>query len=191
MRIGCKTGGPGDGVSYWGSHGQTVRVGRSARNTVQQETFEGENREFRGFVAVRESFLREIWVWHPLAWHKRAIRESFLRENFTSSSPSKVSRYTVLTHNVRDSDKPKSLACTCIELQHLGLWMYRLINNTSHPAVGSLSLYLCLLSWLMLYLLRRTTKASLSLHRPPAHTTYKYTQVTILENRESWKVCYM
>ena len=29
MRIGCKTGGPGDGVSYRGSHGQTVRVGRS------------------------------------------------------------------------------------------------------------------------------------------------------------------
>ena len=29
MRIGRKTGGPGDGVSYRGSHGQTVRVGRS------------------------------------------------------------------------------------------------------------------------------------------------------------------
>ena len=33
MRIGCKTGGPGDGVSYRGSHGQTVRVGRSALST--------------------------------------------------------------------------------------------------------------------------------------------------------------
>ena len=32
MRIGCKTGGPGDGVSYRGSHGQTVRVGRSGRS---------------------------------------------------------------------------------------------------------------------------------------------------------------
>ena len=31
MRIGCKTGGPGDGVLYRGSHGQTVRVGRSER----------------------------------------------------------------------------------------------------------------------------------------------------------------
>ena len=30
MTIGCKTGGPGEGVSYRGSHGQTVRVGRSA-----------------------------------------------------------------------------------------------------------------------------------------------------------------
>ena len=30
MRIGCKIGGTGDGVSYQGSHGQTVRVGRSA-----------------------------------------------------------------------------------------------------------------------------------------------------------------
>ena len=29
MTIGCKTGGPGEGVSYRGSHGQTVRVGRS------------------------------------------------------------------------------------------------------------------------------------------------------------------
>ena len=29
MRIGCKTGGLGDGVSYRESHGQTVRVGRS------------------------------------------------------------------------------------------------------------------------------------------------------------------
>ena len=32
MRIGCKTGGPGDGVSYRGSHGQTVRVGRSGQS---------------------------------------------------------------------------------------------------------------------------------------------------------------
>ena len=30
MTIGCKTGGPGEGVSYRGSHGKTVRVGRSA-----------------------------------------------------------------------------------------------------------------------------------------------------------------
>ena len=34
MTIGCNTRGPGEGVSYWGlipgSHGQTVRVGRSA-----------------------------------------------------------------------------------------------------------------------------------------------------------------
>ena len=29
MTIGCKTGGTGEGVSYRGSHGQTVRVGRS------------------------------------------------------------------------------------------------------------------------------------------------------------------
>ena len=158
-----------------------------ARNTVQQETFEGEDlREFRGFVAVRESFLREIWGVASFGTAQASNPESFLRENFTSSSPSKVSRYTVLTHNVRDSDKPRSLARKCIELQHLGLWMYRLINNTSHPAVGSLSLYLCLLSWLMLYLLRRTTKASSSLHRPPGHTTSKYTQVTILLERLGW-----
>ena len=35
MRIGCKTGRPGDGVSYRGSHGQTVRVGRSETVGVQ------------------------------------------------------------------------------------------------------------------------------------------------------------
>ena len=61
-----------------------------------------------------------------------------------------------------------SLACTCIELQHLRLWMYWLINDTSHPTVRSLSLYLCLQSWLMLRLLRLTTKASspLTIPRP-------------------------
>ena len=32
VTIGCKTGGTGEGVSYQGSHGQTVRVGRSAIN---------------------------------------------------------------------------------------------------------------------------------------------------------------
>ena len=31
MRIGCNTGGPGETVLYRGSHGQTVRVGRSGR----------------------------------------------------------------------------------------------------------------------------------------------------------------
>ena len=34
MRIGCKTRGPGDGVSYRGSHGQTVKVGRSVRQPL-------------------------------------------------------------------------------------------------------------------------------------------------------------
>ena len=58
-------------------------------------------REFRGFVAIRESFLHEIWGVVPLALEKRAIRKSFLRENriFTNSrkfSPSKVFRYMVL-----------------------------------------------------------------------------------------------
>ena len=36
MTIGCKTGGPGEGISYLGSHGQTVRVGRSARRSGVQ-----------------------------------------------------------------------------------------------------------------------------------------------------------
>ena len=48
MRIGCKTGGPGDGVSYRGSHGQTVRVGRSVpyigtNRTMNFQTFELEH----------------------------------------------------------------------------------------------------------------------------------------------------
>ena len=30
MTIGCNTGGPWEGVSYRGSHNQTMRVGRSA-----------------------------------------------------------------------------------------------------------------------------------------------------------------
>ena len=31
MTIGCETGGTGEGVSYQGSHGQTVRVGGLCR----------------------------------------------------------------------------------------------------------------------------------------------------------------
>ena len=60
-----------------------------------RKLFKGENfHEFRGFVVVRESFLR------PLVRQKRAIRKIFIRKNhiFTNSrkfSPSKVSRYTV------------------------------------------------------------------------------------------------
>ena len=37
---------------------------------VQRETFEGENfRKFRGFVAIRKSFLCEIWGCGVLWWH--------------------------------------------------------------------------------------------------------------------------
>ena len=54
-------------------------------------------------MAIRESFLREIWDVASLALQKRANPESFLRENriFTNSrkfSPSKVSRYTLYGH---------------------------------------------------------------------------------------------
>ena len=44
-------------------------------------------RKFHGFVAIRESFLHEIWGVVPLALEKRAIHESFLCENriFTNS----------------------------------------------------------------------------------------------------------
>ena len=36
MTIGCKTGGTGEGVSYRGSHGQTVRVGRSEVTVINK-----------------------------------------------------------------------------------------------------------------------------------------------------------
>ena len=71
--------------------------------TVQRKTFEGENfREFHIFVAIRESFLREIWGVASFGAAK-AIRKSFLCKNriFTNLqkfSPSKVSRYTVCSH---------------------------------------------------------------------------------------------
>ena len=51
-------------------------------------TFEEENfHEFRGFVAIRESFLREIW---DVAFFGTAQAS-----NLQKFSPSKVSRYTV------------------------------------------------------------------------------------------------
>ena len=46
-------------------------------NTIT-ETFGGENiREFRSFVAIRESFSAKFGAWRPSAQQKRAIRESF------------------------------------------------------------------------------------------------------------------
>ena len=59
------------------------------RLTVERETSEGETfREFRGFGAICESFLREIWG-RGVLW--RGKSEQFARKY----SPSKVSRYTV------------------------------------------------------------------------------------------------
>ena len=50
--------------------------------TTQRETFEGENfHKFRDFVAIRESFLCEIWKLGIIWLHQPAICKSFLREN--------------------------------------------------------------------------------------------------------------
>ena len=49
MRIGYKTGGPGDGVSYRGSHGQTVRVGRSG---IQEYYYRSEKKTCNFAVGV-------------------------------------------------------------------------------------------------------------------------------------------
>ena len=64
-------------------------------------------REFRSFVAIRESFSAKFGAWRPLAWQKQAIRESFLRKdriftNLRKFSPSKVYRYMVMAqpHNI-------------------------------------------------------------------------------------------
>ena len=60
--------------------------------TVQRETFEGENfSQFRGFVAIRESFLCEIWgrgifLVAPVSTPRKfSLRKSYLppiRESF-------------------------------------------------------------------------------------------------------------
>ena len=80
-----------------------TRLPRTRFTTAQQETFKGEN--FRGFVAIRKSFLCEIWgrgiLWQHNWQHQWAIRESFLCENLIfhhlwKFSPTNVSRYTLL-----------------------------------------------------------------------------------------------
>ena len=54
----------------------------SQRKEAQQETFKGENfHEFRGFVAIRESFLCEIWKLGIIWLHQPAICKNFLCEN--------------------------------------------------------------------------------------------------------------
>ena len=53
-----------------------------------RKLFKGENfHEFRGFVAIRESFLREIWGVVSFGAAKVSNPRSFLRENriFTNS----------------------------------------------------------------------------------------------------------
>ena len=57
MRIGCKTGGPGDGVSYRGSHGQTVRVGRSAILAFKQPG-NSQGMLSKGWAVIRKIIFR-------------------------------------------------------------------------------------------------------------------------------------
>ena len=72
-----------------------------ALGTVQRETFEGENfRKFRGFVAIRESFFREIWGVAFFGTAKTSNPQKFFCENrifhqFAIVFSLKVSRYTV------------------------------------------------------------------------------------------------
>ena len=70
--------------------------------TVQWETFEGENFcEFRSFVAIRESFLCEIWergvLWHGTSEQSAKVFsvKIIFFTNSRNFSPSKVSRYMV------------------------------------------------------------------------------------------------
>ena len=60
--------------------------------------FEGENFcEFCGFVAIRESFLCEIWAWCDLVRHKQANRENcFFHQFAIKFSLSKVSSCTII-----------------------------------------------------------------------------------------------
>ena len=75
---------------------------------------------------------------------------------------------------------------SCVARAIYGLWMYRLINDTSRLAAYSLSLYLCLQSWLLLCQLRRTTRVSSTLHHLPGHTTCKCTQVLTPLKKLRW-----
>ena len=62
------------------------------------ETFKRENfHEFRGFMAIRESFLREIWGMASFGTAKANNPQKFSPQisNSQKFSPSKVSRYTV------------------------------------------------------------------------------------------------
>ena len=72
-------------------------------STIQWKTFEGENfREFRGFVTIYESFLREIGGWgmggEGVLWHSKSEQSAkiIFFTNLRKFFPSNVSRYTVL-----------------------------------------------------------------------------------------------
>ena len=77
-------------------------LGKQGLRYYLRITFEGENfREFRGFVAIRESFLREIWgcvvLWRGTSEQSAKVFSTKI-VFFTNSrkfSPSKVSRCTV------------------------------------------------------------------------------------------------
>ena len=68
------------------------------RDTVWQETFEGKDfHKFHSFVAVRESFLSEIWG-HGVLWHGNLQKFSFRKSYFSLIRESfllKVSLYMV------------------------------------------------------------------------------------------------
>ena len=73
--------------------------------------------EFRGFVAICESFLCKIWG-HGIIWrHHQAIHECFFCENPPIHIPANFSRYTVYTaiysiimHVVRDKTYTNQLS---------------------------------------------------------------------------------
>ena len=84
MRIGCKTGGPGDGVSYRGSHGQTVRVGRSAIYAIlKQKPYNFTTNTLKAYLSAQASSLSAFVISKTHKWPK-ATRKTAKRKSVRS-----------------------------------------------------------------------------------------------------------
>ena len=76
------------------------------------ESFEGENfREFRGFVAIHESFLCKIGGVAPLVLQNQAICESFLCENYIFTNSQKF--FTIRYISKPDEWEADQFNCKC------------------------------------------------------------------------------
>ena len=93
--------------------------------TVQRETFEGENlRKSRGFVAIRESFLREIWGMPLFGGTSEQSTKVFSAKilfstNLRKFSPTKVShyQYMVVRWQALFIQQVKALQMQCLFVQ--------------------------------------------------------------------------
>ena len=115
---------------YTGAQTQTT-----ARHSVANHTFEGENfREFHGFVAIRESFLREIWRRGTSARSSSFLPWKFSIPHFAFSKAAKQGDAWVWGSRTSHWARAAQLACILVSQASRIFLYFRNRENCGWPA---------------------------------------------------------